>query len=331
MALVKVVQGVMTVIDTAGDNNLGGKDLDLAMVDKLIIPYLDKNYSIKSFLKDSSKKEILRNVVNSAWNYVPATIVGKLKKIAPNNNMGEIIKVFMITSSGAEGISLKNVRYVHITEPYWHPVRIEQVIGRARRICSHQALPVELRTVTVFLYLMTLSETQLKDDKSLRLRQNDKSRLDDAKPVTTDEALYEIASIKETIAANILTAVKEASIDCALHTTPTSKEKLQCFTFGSDDVNKITYTPSYEEDPKDAAAIINKTEQKIKLKLLEMPDEDGEMQKYAVNADTKEVYSHDSYLENRAKGSNLVKVGVLTILKKRGQEDIYKIDFDFKK
>ncbi|MEN9914405.1 MAG: hypothetical protein RL528_1154, partial [Bacteroidota bacterium] len=63
VALVKVVQGIMTVIDTAGDNNLGGKDLDLAMVDKLIIPYLDENYSIKSFLKDSSKKEILRNAM----------------------------------------------------------------------------------------------------------------------------------------------------------------------------------------------------------------------------------------------------------------------------
>ncbi|MBK9552376.1 MAG: Hsp70 family protein [Saprospiraceae bacterium] len=57
VALVKVVQGVMTVIDTAGDNNLGGKDLDLAMIDKLIIPYLDENYSIKSFLKDPLKKK----------------------------------------------------------------------------------------------------------------------------------------------------------------------------------------------------------------------------------------------------------------------------------
>jgi len=63
VALVKVVQGIMTVIDTAGDNNLGGKDLDLAIVDKLIIPYLDENYSIKSFLKDTSKKEILRNAM----------------------------------------------------------------------------------------------------------------------------------------------------------------------------------------------------------------------------------------------------------------------------
>ena len=65
----------------------------------------------------------------------------------------------MITASGAEGISLKNTRYVHIIEPYWHPVRTEQVIGRARRICSHQELPPELRTVNVFLYLMTLQKT----------------------------------------------------------------------------------------------------------------------------------------------------------------------------
>ena len=32
---------------------------------------------------------------------------------------------------GAEGISLRNTRCVHIMEPYWHPVRIQQVIGRA--------------------------------------------------------------------------------------------------------------------------------------------------------------------------------------------------------
>ena len=59
-ALVKVEQGIMTVLNTAGDNNLGGKDLDLAIVDKLIIPYLEKNYIIKNILRDSEKKEMLR-------------------------------------------------------------------------------------------------------------------------------------------------------------------------------------------------------------------------------------------------------------------------------
>ena len=71
-----------------------------------------------------------------------------------DNIMGGIIKVLMITASGAEGITLKNCRFVHITEPYWHPVRVEQVIGRAVRICSHKDLPTHLRNVKVLMYLM---------------------------------------------------------------------------------------------------------------------------------------------------------------------------------
>ena len=47
-----------------------------------------------------------------------------------------MIKLFMISSSGAEGINLK-IQGLYIMEPYWHPTRKEQVIGRARRICSH--------------------------------------------------------------------------------------------------------------------------------------------------------------------------------------------------
>lgn len=64
----------------------------------------------------------------------------------------------MITSSGSEGINLRNTRYVHIMEPYWHPVRTEQVIGRARHICSHTDLPKELQTVVVFIYLMVFQK-----------------------------------------------------------------------------------------------------------------------------------------------------------------------------
>jgi molecular chaperone DnaK len=38
--------GMMKIIDTGGDNELGGKDLDLAIVDKLIIPFLRANYNL---------------------------------------------------------------------------------------------------------------------------------------------------------------------------------------------------------------------------------------------------------------------------------------------
>jgi molecular chaperone DnaK len=62
-ALLKVEDGIMKVIDTDGDNYLGGKNLDYAIVDEIIIPDLDKNFSIKSILRDDNKKEILRNAM----------------------------------------------------------------------------------------------------------------------------------------------------------------------------------------------------------------------------------------------------------------------------
>ena len=116
--------------------------------------------------ESTEEKEIVRNIYNGSWELVPPTIVNSLMAKSPKtkNMYGDIIKVLMITSSGAEGIDLKNTRYVHIVEPYWHMVRIQQVIGRARRICSHEELPVELQTIKVFIYVTTFSEKQRKSE-----------------------------------------------------------------------------------------------------------------------------------------------------------------------
>lgn len=62
-ALVKSEEGILSVKDTDGDNWLGGKNLDEAIVDQLIIPYLQQTYAIESILEDTTKKEILRNAV----------------------------------------------------------------------------------------------------------------------------------------------------------------------------------------------------------------------------------------------------------------------------
>ena len=274
---------------------------------ELAIPEADTGkptFALYTGTESAEEKEIIRNILNNAWKYVPDTLVKKIKTIAPNNNLGEIIKVLMITSSGAEGISLKNVRYVHITEPYWHPVRIEQVIGRARRICSHQALPVALRTVTVFLYIMTFSEKQLTGENSKELRLKDVSRLDDKIVVSTDEAIYEIATAKEDITNSILKSVKEASIDCALHIKSNASEKLQCFSFGSNDTMKFAYDPSFESEQSDAIADRNKRVVTWKAKLLELGGT-----KYALNPQTNEVYDLDSYTNNQPlKVGNLVQL-----------------------
>jgi hypothetical protein len=240
-----------------------------------------RRFALYTGTESAEEKEIVRCIFNSEWDQVPSSIRDGLLRISGNNFYGEVINTLMISASGAEGINLRNVRYVHIVEPYWHPVRIEQVVGRARRICSHQDLPAELRTVNVFLYLMVYSEAQLKplskDEKaaadkeeallassdpktvvdvsnaalkyirvSRELRESDTSSKTD-EPITTDQSLYEIAKTKEEINSNILRCVKETAIDCAIHAKAGSKETLKCFTFDNPD-NKFAYVPSIQDE-----------------------------------------------------------------------------------
>ena len=262
------------------------------------------------------EKELLRNVFNGDWQYLPPSLATQLTERSSNNLYGEIIKVIMITASGAEGISLKNVRFVHITEPYWHPVRLQQVIGRARRLCSHQELPEELRTVKVFLYLMTFTKEQLESDDSIELRLKDKSKIDNITPVTSDEALYEIAVAKEKITDSILLAVKEASIDCALHSKSSDKEKLKCFSFGSVDSSKFSFLPSYAQEDDDEDNARNKREITWEATEIEL-----EGIKYALDQNTGNVYNLESYLKG-----NPIQIGRL-IIEGTGKKQTYRLEF----
>ena len=268
--------------------------------------------------ESSEQKEIVRNIFNSEWNKVPTNIVEQLSARANNNNHGEIIKIFMLTAAGAEGISLKNVRFVHITEPYWHPVRIEQVIGRARRICSHHALPEEERNVTVFKYLMTFSKKMIEDDVlSIELRLHDVSRLQKGKPLTSDEALYEISNIKESINKQLLKAIKESSMDCLLYSRLGGEEKLACFTMGGADSNLFTYPPSISETESDKAADLNKRTIKWTARIFK-----ARGNRYAAKKITPkkyELYDLESY-----NGGVSVLKGYLT-LGKKGEAPIIKL------
>ena len=62
-ALLKSEDGILSIKDTEGDNWLGGKNIDEAIIDNIIIPYLQNNYAIDSILEDINKREILRNAL----------------------------------------------------------------------------------------------------------------------------------------------------------------------------------------------------------------------------------------------------------------------------
>ena len=63
VCLVNVEDGIMQIKDTEGDNWLGGKNLDNAIVDEILIPYLQENYSIDSFLENDIKKGLLKDAL----------------------------------------------------------------------------------------------------------------------------------------------------------------------------------------------------------------------------------------------------------------------------
>lgn len=64
-ALIKVEDGIIQVFDTEGDNYLGGKNLDEAIVDNILIPYLRDNYSIEERLADPKQKVVIRDAMKT--------------------------------------------------------------------------------------------------------------------------------------------------------------------------------------------------------------------------------------------------------------------------
>lgn len=128
----------------------------------------------------------------------------------PKNKRGQIIKILLITEAGAEGITLKNVRQLHIMEPYWNEVLIRQVIGRAKRMYSHAALPEEERDVTVYRYECTFTSEQ-KEYVTRRLG------WDIDEKYTTDEIISMIAERKRYATDQIEEFMKETAVDCYLN------------------------------------------------------------------------------------------------------------------
>ena len=209
-------------------------------------------YALYTGTESSEEKEIIRHIYNGEWEQIPDSIGRVLKAKYNNNNMGEVIKVFMITSSGSEGINLRNTRYVHIMEPYWHPVRTEQVIGRARRICSHKDLPLALQTVEVFIYLMIFSEAQLKSDEAIELKRKDLSKAVPKFPITSDQYLFEISEIKAGLTAQLTDAIKETAFDCYIYSNG------KCVNFGDPLKDVFSYVPGFAEQQNDTTVRANK-------------------------------------------------------------------------
>ena len=76
----------------------------------------------------------------------------KRREMVEKFNKGEI-KVLGLSPAGGEGLDLKGVKQVKLTEEHWNPERGRQAVGRSTRFKSHEHLPEAERTVDVARYM----------------------------------------------------------------------------------------------------------------------------------------------------------------------------------
>ena len=118
-----------------------------------------------------------------------------------DNKNGEKIKIVIISMTGSEGIDFKNLRQVHILEPWYNLSLIEQIIGRAVRTCSHKQLPFKDRNVEIFLYGTIMTDTEEE---------------------AADLYIYRLAELKAVQIGRVSRILKESSVDCILNIDQTN-------------------------------------------------------------------------------------------------------------
>ena len=116
------------------------------------------------------------------------------------NKNGEQVRVVLITKAAAEGLDFKNIRQLHVLEPWYNMNRVEQIIGRGVRNLSHCMLPFEERNVEIYLHATAPDG--------------------DAEPA--DLYVYRYAEKKAIQIGTITRILKEVAVDCILNIGQTS-------------------------------------------------------------------------------------------------------------
>lgn len=114
----------------------------------------------------------------------------------PENRYGDQVRVILISKAGSEGLDFKNIRQIHILEPWYNMNRIEQIIGRGVRNLSHCNLPFEERNVEIYLHATLLSNEQEE---------------------AADLYIYRLAEKKALQIGKVTRLLKETAVDCILN------------------------------------------------------------------------------------------------------------------
>ena len=156
---------------------------------------LNKSYNVDK--EEGKFKQGKYCIISGDKSYSQNNVAELAMVTNPANKYGENVKVVLISQAGSEGLDFKCLRQVHILEPWYNMNRIEQIIGRAVRNCSHKALPLEERNVQIFMH----------------------GTIDERTPEQEyiDLYVYRYAENKAIKIGKVLRMMKESSIDCILN------------------------------------------------------------------------------------------------------------------
>jgi len=267
--------------------------------------------AIKRGIVNAEQREMMRQIFNEKYadDFPPS-----LKQSVESATKKKLC-LLMASSAGAEGITLANVRHVHIMEPHWNPARHDQVIGRAIRICSHASLPNEERTVRISFYISVFTKDQatstVESTNVVPVRRADtvmKRYEGDPEEVfmTTDEYLFEKSFEKEITNKRISLLLKQAAVDCEVHRKLHSREKpvISCMRFDSTVRGEdLAFRPNIMTDETDAAYLRNMIRKKRRLQKVSI-----KQMLFYIDPDTKEVFDGPAFEDNK----RLLRLGLQT-------------------
>jgi hypothetical protein len=115
---------------------------------------------------------------------------------ARSNMDGADVKVVLGSQIAGEGLDLRYIRELFVFDSWYHLNKLEQIIGRGVRNCSHAALPREKRNTTISLLVNAYSTEPALE--------------------TVDEYSYRTALLKANIIGKVSRVLKEYAMDCML-------------------------------------------------------------------------------------------------------------------
>jgi len=171
-----------------------------------------------------------------------------------SNANGDDIRVVIASPKVSEGVDFRYVRQIHVLDPWFNMSRLEQVIGRGMRTCSHARLPFKDQNCTVYLHVC---------------------RYANSKQETVDEFMYRtFVEQKGRKIAKVKRYIMESAMDCSLQKNtnelPLEWKKLRIPQIRNEDAKELSLTleemsaPTFEDGSPE-----------LSCKLTEMPEDES--------------------------------------------------------